>query len=564
MRLKFLMLLLAVLGTNFARAQDVELIVNATEGYTFPSSSNAYSYAIFNITSNADLEAEIQLVSNDWGAKKTTTKTVLLKKGNNRVLMEYLCSYSMSIFITSKMHSIRLYEGSGSARTNTIYFSPDNEANLIFAVMQDSDFAAGTTHLINKSFGLKAHAPEQLPANWAAYTGLTGLIYIDHKYFTKFSQEQKDAISTWVKFWGGTVCFAGSNAKEMAGSFNFKEPDKGRITNIENKINLWRSGFGKVWLMENGGLKDLSLSTLQKNTNLGSDSRHSSNDEVLNLYSNWKELIKGLNTLPLIAIAIVIGVMILIMGPLNLFVVQHKKKKLLFFITTPIIGITGCIIIVVMSIINQGVTPEYREEVLLVQLPKSTEGCIYRRCGIYSPLNSVPLKYPEKTFAAPDNKDENRNSMLFTDTTGNQLKLLGGWVNARTVSCIQTARPLECRMGLELLKDGDNYSVINTLDHNALKVTYSNGKGKVFVGENIQPGQTGSLKPAKNINDIESQQRDTFRHFTNKYTSSQLPRRCLFAELEGLPYINRGGGEGNKHSGKYYYLCPFNTEENNE
>ncbi|MAS92804.1 MAG: hypothetical protein CMO55_06360 [Verrucomicrobiales bacterium] len=196
---------------------------------------------------------------------------------------------------------------------------------------------------INSSNQTFAHDVDvdALPSDWLGYTCLDAIL-LDEEDWTLVSQAQRQAILAWVRL-GGRLDIFSENASDLS---EFGIPLARPSATSETDLSL-----GSVHLQKWNGsvIPTKFISTYQ-----AIDSRDS---YLENQFGKAWDLYKGAKTIafnPVLIFAL-LTIFAVLVAPVNLFYFAGKGKRHRLFLTTPIISISACILIVILILFKDGI-----------------------------------------------------------------------------------------------------------------------------------------------------------------------------------------------------------------
>lgn len=205
-------------------------------------------------------------------------------------------------------------------------------------------------NLEKKSSGIQRFAdpfnPGLLPDNWKAYTGLDALL-IDLRSWQELNSAPKRAILQWVRLGGRLHLFA--STKDFPG-FKLNELQVPDLLVNSSRPQSGKLSLGEIELKRWDGV-ELSEGVSRPYERMSRWSNHLEND----FQKKWT-LAEKLGTRPFNSI-LIFGILLafaILVAPVNLFYLAGKGRRHRLFITTPIISIAACLIIVLMIFIGDG------------------------------------------------------------------------------------------------------------------------------------------------------------------------------------------------------------------
>lgn len=193
---------------------------------------------------------------------------------------------------------------------------------------------------------------------------------------------------------------------------------------------------------------------------------------------------------------------LMLAGPVNLFVLSPRGKRMRLFWTMPAIALGVSALMAVVIVLQDGVggsgmrasfvylQPEQnglRRE-LVVQEQVSRTGALLRRSfDVDEPVHITPLATSYQARSYPD------PASYFNDG----LTYEGDWFRTRSVQAqrLQTTRPSRARIELVRGENGD-VAVLSSIDARLDELYLRDEGGRVWRGENVLPGRPAALASA--------------------------------------------------------------------
>jgi len=191
-------------------------------------------------------------------------------------------------------------------------------------------------------------------------------------------------------------------------------------------------------------------------------------------------------------------------GPLNVWWLSRRKKKMWLWWNVPLFSILTCLMIFTYSLLSEGVRGESRTVLLTLLDEEAHRATSLGYVSYYCPLTpSDGLHFPYDTEVIPldENRDYNRwggspesGQPKTIDWTSDQ-HLISGWVPARVSACFAIRRNETRRERLVFHNtDAGGLKVVNGLGADLQTLHYLDENGVHYQGSDVPVGQEVQLK----------------------------------------------------------------------
>ncbi|MBD3674068.1 MAG: hypothetical protein HUJ26_11145 [Planctomycetaceae bacterium] len=387
--------------------------------------------------------------------------------------------------------------------------------------------------------------PTLLPERWIDYSGLD-FVAISLDDFDKISSDAREAMLDWCKTGGNLILFdVGAlpqqstrlnelcrlNESAISNSTSWKDAPlwKERVPLVEGDVysgytvtnngnknqdpfvwdhaNLPYQTFdlldGKLIAFygnpfpgtrhEWGGLlKNLGDHRIRWTYRNGITSR-SGHDEFLHF------MVPGISGVPVVAFLLLITVFSVVIGPVNYFYLNRKKRLYLLIITIPVIALVTSLSLFSYSLVAHGFSTKSRIRSLVTVDQQAAESVIDTRVSFYSGLApSEGLQFQADTAVFPiwPEQDDDGLSSGLVDWT-NQQSLRTGWLKSRTRTQFKTVSVRDERGRLTLSPpSGGSMDVANGFEYDLEQLLVRGTDGKLYYGTDIRADTKKTLKLA--------------------------------------------------------------------
>ena len=388
--------------------------------------------------------------------------------------------------------------------------------------------------------------PEHAPIMWQSYCGSIGLFMVDTAALSRLTPQQKEALARWVQYGGGVLWLYGAEAREAADELLpcLGEPEQ-LTGKADPRVKVSRCMTGLAVFSEKERPESLDVDTIRAISGRARRPYEHTSQRVF----------KDLHRIPVAGYCVVAVLLAIIVGPLNLVILRRKNKALWFYVTAPALALAGMTVLGVYSILSEGLGIKMNEVAILVHNLDTGEGVIVQTRGIYAGIAPREgLAYPVETLAVPVHSSdmlETGSRQLGVEWGAGQ-KLASGWVRSRENSGLYTVTPVRVRMGLNVVSGPNGVPVVeNRFLSNIVQWAVVPGykRGGIEVGAK----STKAIEPGKSMeatNSLPPTMTDA-RALLDIWTSGAV----VYAETDGLPYLETGGIDGKVLSGRYFYVA---------
>jgi len=191
-------------------------------------------------------------------------------------------------------------------------------------------------------------------------------------------------------------------------------------------------------------------------------------------------------------------------GPLNVWWLSRRKKKMWLWWNVPLFSMLTCLMIFTYSLLSEGVRGESRTVLLTLLDEDAHRATSLGYVSYYCPLTpSDGLHFPYDTEVIPldENRDYNRwsgspeSGQPKTIDWTNDQHLISGWLPARVSACFAIRRNETRRERLVFHNTGDGgLKVVNGLGAELQTLHYLDENGVLYQGSDVPMGQEVQLK----------------------------------------------------------------------
>ena len=350
-------------------------------------------------------------------------------------------------------------------------------------------------------FFAKAYDPTTLPTDWKGYTGLDALL-IQIPEWTALSPAQRAGVLSWVRI-GGILDLYEEGIPEWSTLLLPQTP----VSNAAKSMDL---SLGQIRLLslENSEIPNRAVDLYTRLT---------SRAELLNEdhYRDWP-LEESFGTRPFnpTLVMILLIAFAIIVAPVNLFYLAKPGQRHRLFVTTPIISITACLLLIILIFFTDGMGGKGKRVILADLQSGRDEMRLYTvqeqisRTGVmihsgFTPGRSYdlnPVRLPSRNDVSFSNQRGTSVNFDFSDDN-----FEGGFFPSRTDQAfvIRSVEPTRAR--IEILpaeSDATGPEVLSNLADTLTDFFYRDESGGTWMladGTSLGPGQRATLvKQEKN------------------------------------------------------------------
>lgn len=524
----------------------------------------------------------------DWGNRAVTTGSIVLEPGETKRIswLVYITEASrrnntrLSITIPEgELIGMDVYQADASIERSTL-----GQATPALAVSNNPvEFARKINGkaTVNNMVAATGCEPIHLPTDWRAYSTLTYVV-LDLSS-TPPDAAQLEAILAWVTT-GGTLLLAGTDLQAQQLFVDHEHlPDYDTLITppppLElNKLHTFRHGFGRIQLAK-GEIEfdDVLLPRLDDSSLfLPGPGKEQSDDDDVAIASTFsptllgiKLRIPGLNNTPAPLLILVLLVFVLLIGPVQFFMQRRKGvSPFRFLFVTPILGIGCSLLILVASLVSQGISvKESLYSVTWLNQETHQATTLAKRYTFSGSLFPGSLKYSGQTLAVSEMPRGHSDKTKFFRLNMNQGgRLEGDYLPIRFPTPQAIATVTTSRGKIEFEVEDDLYYAVNGLDVVVDELTYRSSTQRFYAmpaGEKLSPGSRVALEMVTKLAQvkmpkIKHTRNDNSRLLPLGYSGSTSPpppsgpisissfsamnsKPFYLAKIATTPYVEDGG-----------------------
>jgi hypothetical protein len=269
--------------------------------------------------------------------------------------------------------------------------------------------------------------------------------------------------------------------------------------------------------------------------------------------NNSLKLVENLK-IPTRGIIALMLIFVIAIGPLNIIVLNRRKRRTWMLWTIPAISLTTTLLVFAYSLLREGITPTVRIAGFTVLDQTSHHAETIGAEGIYCPLTpGGGLHFNAETEVTPlVNVDYSSGTAREIDWSQGQ-HLTRGWVAARIPAFFHLRKAETCRDRLQVENKDGRLQVLNGLGAPMKSVWYADASMNIFEAHDVAAGETAELTPAKTVQSREQTGPDGLFHDLGIFAQADsldnnaggyLAPNTYIAILDSNPFLENALGPG--------------------
>lgn len=384
--------------------------------------------------------------------------------------------------------------------------------------------------------------------NWLGYTAFD-MVAVHARDFGAMPAAVKEAVWRYSEA-GGVLAVIGQAPVPAPWDKMYVEGGAG--------VKKYRIGFGECLEIDattTRGLGSEQLREIQKSTRL-----------TANVWDGFGNAASANSAFPVIdnlsipvrGVALIMLAFIIVVGPLNIFLLARKNRRIWMLWTVPLISFTTCGVVFLYSIFNEGITPTVRMEGVTLLDHTSHRATTLGRLAYYCPLTpSGGLRFDFESEIFPIVERGWRGGGTSKTMNWNQAQHLeSGWLQARMPGhfAVRQSKTQRERVQFEKQADG-RWAAVNGLGAAVRRLEFKDPDNVIWHLDNLEVGNKAIMTKQGDAPRNTSMKflRDLYQ--SGRWTSegrSGMPQSGLtsgtyVAELESTPFIDTGL-EGKMHT----------------
>jgi len=256
---------------------------------------------------------------------------------------------------------------------------------------------------------------------------------------------------------------------------------------------------------------------------------------------------------PMRGLFLLMFLFVIVIGPINLFWLARRKRKIWMLWTVPAISLMTCLIVAGFALFGEGWSATARTEALTILDETAHRATTIGWTAFYSPITpSEGLHFSYDTELDPQVSEGSYYRRPVSNRTmdwTNDQHLDSGWVTARIPAFFKLRKSETRRERLNIQPAaGGAATLVNGLGAEISQVWWADADGKIHAATNIPAGaearlQATELKALAGVSRLrEAFSEDwleQFKLFTEKPQEALMPNSYL-AVLESSPFVEEG------------------------
>ena len=463
--------------------------------------SGELRYRLTNVSSNAMPEVALSYPTSSYGGGvlESMRRSVALQPGETRTLsmpvppLEFYSGDTVQVnyrgrkdFVNAPARSFRgtgHYHHSsmgGEVLPSVLVSHSLNHRDLQSAIDRVGPATRGTA-----SQGTVKHelGMSEWSSNWMAYGHFDALVLSATDY-DNLQAPAREAVHRYTEL-GGCLIVIGTTS--LPRSWN-KDP-----TSRTSDTQPHHAGLGRAYLIKGTKINDVR-DGFWKAMLTGTWKTGQERNRIVdyNILEQGARVIDNLRIPVLPLFLLMLGFAILI-GPINLWYLNRRKKRIWMLWTVPVISAITCGLVFLFSLLSEGVRPS-RSTLSYTLLDQSNgHAATIGAIGVYAPLTpSRGFRFDSDTEVRPVSSSKMNGQISY----GTDQHFSRGWARARVPIYFQLRRSETTKLRLQVQSvDKQEAVVVNGLGHPVEALWLTDQDGKVFHATDIAAGAKATLRP---------------------------------------------------------------------
>jgi hypothetical protein len=472
------------------------------------NTGRGYSAIRVNVNNSKNINRKVKLSISDYNNNWEISKTFTVEPNETKEEMMCFPVFSIrggGIKVTVDGKLLDHKHGKLHDRVRGGYYSRQKYIFLDSAIppqyMERLDREAGI-NTREHDYITYGGSDEQLYKIWTAYERFAAIVfYVDT--FSKLPWEIKDAIFDYSRM-GGNLVLIG---EDMQLPSDFILADQDRQTLFKN----YESGIGNIYF-----LGEQLVTFKVKTDSRGNNSQALTGSLIKSIDPKAYEKIVGqtylfnykgadltFNQEELLALtpyqfATLVVLFVFLLGPMNIWWLQKKKRLNLIFVTVPLISLVLCFTLGLYYYIFESRVLNVKKQALIILNEAENKAYTVLNYGVFS-AKSRPdgLWFSESSVVFPD-VNERRGYVSQSELGSIQLddgqRFASGWIRARTPRTFYVQSIEHCREKVLFTNEKYGYKVVNGLGAEIKELIYLSHDRQLYVAKNIGIGSAVQLE----------------------------------------------------------------------
>lgn len=321
--------------------------------------------------------------------------------------------------------------------------------------------------------------------NWLAYSSYDGVV-VSLSEMLSMPAAIRSALLEYTRC-GGSVLVIGK----------WDKPDDWRTEDhLENGLVINHLGFGLCVLSDTSDLNAFGKETWRHLVNIWSRNRSVWKGNT-NISSANKQfpVIASMN-IPVRGLFLLVLLFAIVIGPVNLYLLSKKKKRMWMLWTVPLVSILASLSVFAYAFLAEGWQGQVRIASVTLLDEATHRATTIGMLGLYSPLTPREgLHFDYETELTPIGMEDWRGGSPRTIDWSEDQHFDKGWVSARVPAIFRVRKSSMARQRVQIGTDGNGgLTAVNGLGSDILQLWYADGNGKIYCAENIEAGAKTVMK----------------------------------------------------------------------
>ena len=506
---------------------------------------DVYIYRLENLTSNKQIiDIRVYLNNESYSDLEVTKQVELVGRESRNEKVFFPVRYSgysgeARFYLNGReIESFKLKKKYGYYNNKTILLDKSITANDTDKIFKDSGLDWSERGNYNLSY-FESNL-DMMDKDWIAYYQYIALMFHDRTY-KEMPQAVREAIMDYVKA-GGTLIILG----------NIDVPSNfwgGRYENVKNNSSgvktTYYIGLGRLLLCQSD-LFDYIKKTPQSSSSsyrYGSSRKdEKKSEEKENTFGKYipKDILREFNlqkakktndlkvescfndeykAMTSVSLLIVlVFVFALLIGPVNFYFLNLYKKRILIFVSVPLIALVCCsIIFIYFLLFEYGRLNIYRQSFIMLDENTNTSLILGGELIISGKAINEPLSFPINSIVGTNKGRYGRESSsqvkgLKLDKNQN---FAYNWIKAKEPFSYSVVSIKQDRSRVEFNRNGSNIEILNGLGADIRVIYYRDENDNIYQGSNIKSGSKASISRNSNNYHQNSSPLDVYNLFKN-------------------------------------------------
>jgi len=393
------------------------------------------------------------------------------------------------------------------------------------------------------------HQTELPIAQWSTqfltYTRYDGIV-LDAKEIAQAPAEVVEALRQYVSA-GGTLV--------VMGAWSPPATWPARRSQTQAAAVRYSVGFGHAWAMNESDTRRISRTTnaLLESSIRDSLGPFSVNESIEDANRNFE--VVGEIRVPVRALLILMIVFAVLIGPVNLYVLARKQRRMWMLWTVPAFSLVTCGLIWVVNVFAEGFSTQQRSAVVTLLDQRTKTATSLGMTAFYAPLAPGDgLRFSRETEVTPQvgiYVGHHGDGWSRTMNWGDDQHLSGGWIKSRLPAHFKLRKSqtlIRERLNFAAQPDG-TIRVVNSLGSDITSIVYADAEGHAYSAGAVAAGQSATLTRDKRL-DVTDRLANLRNIYSRRWAAAanalqRMPGEALLpngyvAHLADSPFLETG------------------------